>query len=333
MKICVFGAGAVGGALAAYMARAGLDVTLIARGATLAVVRDKGLILRRADEEFLAKPKVTDDTKKAGVQDIVITALKVPTVRSALKSIQPLIGPETIVVPAHNGIPWWHFYALPGDWPKQHLDSVDPGGLVWKGLGPERTLGTVLGIGASVPEPGVIFRVGTASRGAGRLPIGEPDGSESERAHRVSEIFQAAGFTSEVSTEIRSEVWLKILGNVGTNPISILTQATMGEIYDDDAVAELVAGMMRECYMITEKLGINLQGTPEDRIEFFRRLSANFRTSTLQDFDKGRSVEIDAIIGAVSEIGVMVNVETPLIDSVYALARLRAITAGCYTGP
>jgi 2-dehydropantoate 2-reductase len=333
MKICVFGAGAVGGSLAAYMDRAGLDVTLIARGATLDVVRNKGLILRREDEEFLARPKVTDDTKNVGVQDLVVTALKVPAVRGALESIQPLIGPETIVIPAHNGVPWWHFYKLPGDWPKQHLGCVDPGGLVWKGLGPERTLGTVLGIGASVLEPGIVLRVGSASRGAGRFPIGEPDGSESARAHRVSEVLQAAGFASEVSTEIRSEVWFKILGNVGTNPISILTQGTMGEIYDDDSVAELVSGMMRECYMITEKLGINLRGTPEERIEFFRQLSGDFRTSTLQDFDKGRPVEIDAIIGAVAEIGRMVGIETPLIDAVYGLARLRATTAGCYTGP
>ncbi len=333
MKICVFGAGAVGGLIAARMDRAGLDVTLIARGETLAAVRDKGLILRRVDEEITAHPKVTDDTEKAGVQNVVVTALKMPAVRGALKSIQPLIGPETVVIPAHNGVPWWYFYGLPGDWPKQHLDSVDPDGCIWEALGPERTLGTVLGIGAAVPEPGVVLQGGSASSGGGRFPIGELDGSESERARRVSKAFEAAGFASEVSTEIRTDVWLKILTNIGANPISILTLGTMDDILGDDRIVDLDIGMLRECYAVTAKLGINLPSSPEERIEVFRTHSGPYRTSTLQDFDRGRPVEIDAIVGAVSEIGRMVSVDTPLIDSVYALARLRAITAGCYTDP
>ena len=334
MKICVFGAGAAGSVVTTHMDRAGLDVTLIARGATLAAVRDKGLVLRRGDEEFTARPKVTDDPTEAGVQDIVIIALKAPAIRGAIESILPLIGPETVVIPAQNGIPWWYFYGLPGDWPKLHLDSVDPGGRIWNALGPERTLGTVAGVGgASVPEPGIILQAGHANRRKGRFPIGEPDGSESERAHRVSEVFKVAGFETEVSTEIRSFIWHKLLGNVGANPISLLTQATMSEMYGDDGIAELATAMMRECYMITEKHGIALAGTPEERIEGYKQRPTAFRTSTLQDFDRGRPVEIDTILGAVSEIGRMVGVETPLIDTVYALSRLRATTAGCYTEP
>ena len=333
MKICVFGAGATGSVVATHMVRAGLDVTLIARGATLAAVRDNGLIVRREDEEFVAKPKVTDDTVKAGVQDIVITTLKVPAVRGALTAMQPLIGPETVVIPAHNGIPWWHFYGLKGGWPKQHLDSVDPGGHVWNGLGPERALGTVVGMGASVQEPGIILQNGRAGSRKGRFQIGEPNGSESERAHRISEVFQAAGFESEVSTEIRSHVWQKLLGNVGANPISLLTQGTMGEIFGNDGVAELITSMMRECYMVAEKLGITVTGSPEERVEGYRQRSGAFRTSTLQDLDRGRPVEIDAIIGAVSEIGRMVGVNTPFVDAVYNLVLVRAQTAGCYVAP
>ena len=331
MKICIFGAGAIGGAVAAYMSRAGLDITLFARGATLAAVRDKGLILRTADDEIVTRPNVTDDAEEAGVHHVVITTLKVPAVRGALSSIKPLIGPETVVVPAHNGVPWWYFYALPGDWPKQHLDGVDPGGKVWDGFGPERTLGCVVYMGASVPEPGVISHLGRADR-LGRFPVGELDGTESERVQRVSEAFKTAGFESPVSTEIRTEVWFKILGNIGANPISILTQGTMGEMYADDGVSELVIGMMYECYAITEKLGITLPSTPEERVEGYKRPS-DFRTSMLQDFDKGRPIEIDAIVGAVAEIGRMVNVETPFIDAVYALTRLRAKTAGSYETP
>ncbi len=334
MKICVFGGGVVGGVVSTHMDRAGFDVTMIARGATLAAVRDKGLVLRRGDEEFTARPKVTDDPAAVGVQDIVVIALKAPAISGAVESILPLIGPETVVIPAQNGIPWWYFYGLPGDWPKLHLDSVDPGGRIWNALRPERTLGTVAGVGgSSVLEPGIILQTGRSGRRKGRFPIGEPDGTESERAHRVSEVFEAAGFESEVSTEIRSFIWHKLLGNVGSNPISVLTQATMSEMHGDDGIVELVTAMMRECYMIAEKHGITLAGTPEERIGGYKLRPTAFRTSTLQDFDRGRPVEIDAIIGAVSEIGRMVEVETPLIDTVYALCRLRTITAGCYTEP
>lgn len=333
MKVCVFGAGAVGGVVAANMARVGIDITLIARGTTLKAVREKGLILRRGNEEMLAQPNVTDDTKKAGVQDIVITTLKVPTVRGALDSIQPLMGPETVVIPAHNGIPWWYFYKLPGDWPKRHLDSVDPGGHIWEGLGPERVLGTVAGMGTAVVEPGIILQGGAPDGPAGVFPIGEPDGSKSERAHRVSEVFASAGFTSEISTEIRTEVWLKILTNIGANPISLLTLGTMADMLGDDRIADLNLRMLRECYALTKTLGINLPSTPEERIELFKSRYGPSKPSTLQDLEKVKPVEVDAIVGAVSEIGRMVGAETPLIDAVYALSRLRAITAGCYTEP
>jgi 2-dehydropantoate 2-reductase len=331
MKICVFGAGAVGGTVAAYMANAGLDVTLIARGTTLAAVRDKGLILRRTDDEIVTRPKVTDDTMEAGVHDIVITTLKVPAIRGALDSLKALIGTETTVVPAQNGIPWWYFYGLQGDWPKRHLDNVDPGGIVWKGLGPEHVIGCVVGMGASVPEPGVISH--TPHRGRqGRFPVGEPDGTESERVHQVSEAFKAAGFGSEISPEIRNNLWHKLLGNVGANPISVLTLGTMGEMHSDDLVADVLIKMMRECFAVSEKLGATIPGTPEERIEVFKGTGA-FRTSSLQDLDKGRPMEVDAIVGAVSEMGRMVGVETPLVDAVYALTRLRAELADCYQAP
>ena len=333
MRICVFGAGAVGSVVAANMHRVGLDVTLIARGPTLAAIRDKGLVVRRGDEEIIAQLKVTDDVVKAGPQDLVITTLKVPAVRNALAAIKPLIGPETVVVPAHNGIPWWYFYALPGDWPKQHLDSVDPGGSVWQGLGPERTLGTIVGMGTAVVEPGVVLQVGPSGDTHGRFPIGEPDGSESDRARCVSEVFQAAGFASEVSTEIRTEVWLKILTNIGANPISLLTLGTMADMLGDDSIVDLKLEMLRECYALSKRLGITLPGTPEERIELFKSRSGPFKPSTLQDLENGKPVEVDAIVGAVSEIGRMVDVDTPLIDAVYALSRLRAITAGCYVEP
>ncbi len=331
MKICVFGAGAVGGAVAAYMARADLDVTLFARGATLAAVRDKGLILRREEDEIVTQPNVTDDPAEAGVQDVVITTLKSPAIRGALDSLRPMIGPDTVVVPAQNGIPWWYYYALPGDWGKKHLDTVDPGGHVWKGLGPEHVVGCVVGIGASVPEPGVVSHRSHRGR-QGRFPVGEPDGSESDRVHRVAEAFQTAGFESEVSTEIRNNLWHKLLGNVGANPISVLTVGTMGEIHNDEPVADLMTKMMRECYAVSEKLGVTIPGTPEERIELLKGTGA-FRTSSLQDLDRGSPMEVDGIVGAVSEMGRMVGVETPLVDAIYALTRLRADLAGCYQAP
>lgn len=333
MKVCVFGAGAIGGTIASYMSQTGLDVTVFTRGETLTAIRENGLILRTGNDEIITRPTATDDPDEAGIQDIVITPLKVPAVRGALTSLKPLLGPQTTVVPAHNGVPWWYFYALHGDWPKQHLECVDPGGKVWEGLMPSRTIGCVVYCAASVPEPGVILRLGRQGERIGRFPVGELDGSTSKRVQKVSEIFVDAGFESPVTTEIRTEVWYKILGNIGANPISVLTQGTMGQMYDDDGISELVTGMMHECYKITEKLGITLPSTPEERVEGYKNRPSDFRTSMLQDFDKGRPIEIDAIVGAVSEIGRMVGVDTPFIDAVYALTRLCAETAGCYDAP
>jgi 2-dehydropantoate 2-reductase len=320
----VFGAGAIGGYLGAELSRAGLDVTLIARGAHLAAMRRNGLKLRIAGEERLAWPRVTDDPAEAGPQDYVLVAVKAPSAPGASAAMVPLLGPETAVVTAMNGVPWWYFYELAGAWENRRLESVDPGGVQWDTIGPERAIGCVVYPACEVVEPGVILHVD-----GDRFLLGEPDGSRSERILRLSEALIAAGLRAPVRPKIRDDIWLKLWGNLSFNPISALTLAMLDRIATDPDTVAVVRAMMLEARAIGERLGVRFTLDVDHRIAGAAGIGAH-RTSMLQDLERGRQMEIDALVTAVQEMGRMVGVATPIIDTVLGLVRQRARIAGCY---
>jgi len=324
LKICIYGAGAIGGLLGAKLARAGADVTLIARGPHLKALQANGLRLLSAGEDFTVRPKATERPAEAGPQDAVIVALKAQSVPGVVEHMQPLLGPRTAVVMAVNGLPWWYFYKLEGPWRDRRLESVDPAGRQWQGIGPERAIGCVVYAAAEVSEPGVI-RHGVGDR----FTLGEPDGSRSERIRGLAQALVAAGFKAPVKDDIRTEIWVKLWGNVAFNPVSALTGATMRQICEDAGTLKLVRAMMEEAGAVAAKLGIVMPITLERRLEGAAAVGEH-KTSMLQDLERRRPMEIDAVVASVAEVGRMVGLPTPAIDSVLALVSQRARLLGLY---
>ena len=322
MKICVYGAGAIGGYLGAELALAGLDVTLIARGPHLKAMRDKGLTLLIEGEKKVATVRATDDPAEVGPQDYVVITLKAHSVPPIVDKIVPLLGPETAVVTAQNGAPWWYFYKLDGPWENKRLESVDPGGRIWDTLGPERAIGCVVYPSAEIVEPGVIEH-GTGKR----FMLGEPDGSKSDRTQALGKAFTAAGLKAPVRPRIRDDLWLKLWGNLSLNPVSALTHATLEEICSDPGTHDLIASMMQEGQAVGGKLGVKFSVDVETRINWAADTGAH-KTSMLQDLERGRPMEVEALVGSVAEMGRLVGVPTPTIDAILAMTRLRARTAG-----
>ena len=326
MKIAVFGAGAIGGYMAGRLAAAGEEVTLVARGAKLAAIRRDGLRLIEDDGETMTRPACTDDPAEAGVQDYVVLAMKAHSAPAVAPRLAPLLGPDTAVVPAVNGVPWWFFHRLGGDWEGRRLGSVDPDDAQWTHIGPERVIGCVVYPAAEVVAPGVVRHVSGE-----RMPVGEPDGTRSERARRLSRAMIAAGMKAPVRPRIRDDIWIKLWGNATLNPVSMLTGAALDAIVGDDAVRAAVRAMMVEVDSVGQRLGLRLPIGVDRRLAGAAAVGAH-RTSTLQDYENGRAVELEPLIGAVVEIARMVGVETPTLDLVYALARQRARTAGVWPG-
>ena len=326
MKICVYGAGAIGGTLAARLAHAGEDVTLIARGAKLDAINRRGLRLLSADDDIVTRPDCVEDPREAGLQDVVIIAMKAHQIGAVAAGLKPLLGPETAVVPAVNGVPWWYFYGLDSPWRDRRIETVDPGGQQWTHIGPERVIGCVVYPAAEVIEPGVVRHVAN-----NRVPIGEPDGTRSDRATALSQAMIRAGLKSPVRPRIRDDLWIKLWGNVAFNPVSMLTGATLGEMVADDLVHPTLRAMMVEAKTIGEKLGVKFAIDVDRRLKGGGEIG-DHKTSTLQDFEAGQMVELPALVGAVAELGRMIEVPTPTIDLVHGLARQRALTAGVWPG-
>jgi len=324
MRICIYGAGAIGGYLGVQLALAGEDVSLIARGPHLEAMQKNGLKLRIDDEERVAHPHCTYDPAEVGPQDYVIITLKAPSVPGIVDKIQPLLGPETAVVTAVNGIPWWYFYQLEGPWRDYRLESIDPGGKQWEKIGPERAIGCIVYPATEVSEPGVIQHID-----GNRFSLGEPSGEKSERVTRLSDTLRQAGFKAPVRSHIRNEIWVKLWGNLTFNPISALTLATLDVITSDPGTLAVTRAMMLEAQAIGEKLGVRFGVDMEQRIAGAAAVGAH-KTSMLQDLERGRSMEIDALLTVVQEMGRLVEVETPTIDVVLPLVQQRARIAGCY---
>ena len=324
MRICIYGAGAIGGYMGARLSQSGADVTLVARGPHLQAMKQNGLRVIAAGEESTTHPACTDDPAEAGHQDYVIITLKAPSVTGALSAMQPLLGKETCVVTTTNGIPWWYFYGLKGPWENHRLESVDPGNRQWDEIGPERIAGCVAYPACEISEPGVIRHVE-----GNRFTLGEPDGEKSERCMRLSKALIGAGLKSPVRSEIRNEIWVKLWGNLCFNPISVLTHATLDVMATEPGTRAMAKSMMLEAQAIGEKLGVRFGVDADRRIDGAAAVGAH-KTSMLQDLEAGRTMEIDAMLGAVKEMGQLVGVETPVIDLVLALVKQRARVAGCY---
>lgn len=325
-KICIYGAGAIGGYMGAMLAKAGADVSLVARGPHLAAMRENGLILETAEGRETVPVTASENPADLGEQDYVIITLKAHSVPGVIDAMQPLLGAKTAVVFAVNGVPWWYFHKLGGDLEGRRVETVDPGGKIWDGIGPERALGCVVYPAAEVPEPGVVKHLA-----GDRFSIGEPDGEKSERAQELSSLLKAAGLRAPVRPRIRDEIWVKLWGNCSLNPISALTGATVEEMCTAPDVRATVKRIMLEAQNVGEALGVKFAIDVEKRIAGAEAVGAH-KTSMLQDFERGRPMEIDALVAAVAELGQLTSVETPTLDTVLGLVRQRARIAGCYDG-
>jgi 2-dehydropantoate 2-reductase len=324
MRICIFGAGAIGGYMGAKLAAAGADVSLVARGPHLRAMQERGLTLIEEGERRTVAVRAAEDPAALGVQDYVVVTLKAHSVPPVVARMQPLIGPETTIVSGVNGVPWWYFHKIGGPLEGTRLQSVDPGDAQWRGFGPDRVLGCVVYPAAEVEEPGVIRHIE-----GNRFSLGEPDGSKSDRAERLSAALTAAGLKAPVRPRIRDEIWVKLWGNLSFNPISALTHATLDVLCTDPGTRGVARAMMLEAQTIAEALGVRFPIDVDRRIEGGAAVGAH-RTSMLQDLDAGRPMEIDALVGAVQELGRLTGTATPAINTVLALVRLRARVAGLY---
>jgi 2-dehydropantoate 2-reductase len=317
-SICVFGAGAIGGLLAARLEQAGTPVSIVARGPHRAAVEAHGLRLRVGDALTVTRPRVVSDPHALGPQDYLVITLKAHSLAPALPQLRPLIGPRTVIVAGVNGIPWWYTYGLPAPFGGRRLHSIDPDGALWEGLPPAQTLGCIIYPAADVTEPGhVVHSYGD------RFSLGEPDGSRSERAARLSELLIAAGLKAPVRPRIRDEIWVKLWGNLAFNPLSALTTATLDVLIGDADTRAVIRSMMLEGQAVAERLGVRFAIGVDKRIEGGAEVG-HHKTSMLQDLERGRPLEIDALLGAVVELAEWVEVETPICRAVLALVRQRA---------
>lgn len=317
MKVCVVGAGAIGGYLGVRIAQQGHEVSLIARGPHLAAIKEKGLTLRQGGEEACVRDVfATDDMTECGPQDVVLLTLKSHQIVPVVDPLKTLLGPETVMVALQNGIPWWYFQGNGGEYENRIVETVDPGGILANSIDSKCIIGCIAYPAATIAEPGVIQHIE-----GDRFPVGELDNGESDRLNMVSELFIEAGFKSRLLTDIRSEIWLKLWGNLTFNPISALTHSTLVDICQYPKTRELATTMMTEAQAIAERLGASLRVTIERRIDGAESVGKH-KTSMLQDVEAGKPLEIDGMLGVVIELGEMTGVETPALKALYACASL-----------
>lgn len=325
MRITIFGAGAIGGYLAAKLAAAGrVDLSIVARGDHLKAIESGGLRLIEGGQETVHQVRAVASAGDLGFQDYVVLALKAHSLGPALDQIAPLLGDRTAVVTMQNGVPWWYFHGIGGPLEGTRLEAVDPSGLIWTGLGPDRVIGSVVYPAVEVDEPGLIRHVEGK-----RFSLGEPSGEKSERVLRLAEELVKAGLQAPVRDDIRSEIWVKLWGNLCFNPISALTGSTLAAIVADEGTRSVARTMMLEAQAIGESLGVRFPIDVDRRIKGAGDVGEH-KTSMLQDLERGRPMEIDALVAAVQELGRLASQPTPAIDLVLALVRRLAIERGCY---
>lgn len=321
MKLCIFGAGAIGGYLAAHLAGVdGIELSLVARGAHLEAIRRDGLRLLSPQGERCVRVRATDNPAELGPQDLVLLALKSHQVTPALRQIGALLGPQTAVMPPTTGIPYWYFHGVKGPFENQRLERLDPQGRQWAALAPERVLGCVYWVASEVTAPGVIHHDGSLSR----FPIGEPDGSDSPRLRRVAEALRAAGLEAPVVPDIRAWIWAKMISSLCWNPVAVLTHATLAEMNARPEIVAIVRRMMAEADTLALRLGVQrMPISIDERIAAARQAGAH-KMSMLQDLERGRALEIDVLLDSIDAMKELVRAETPTLDDIYALLKLRA---------
>lgn len=324
MKICIYGAGAIGGYMAVMMKRGGADVSLVARGAHLDAIKANGLTLRMGDQEITERMPAAKDPAELGPQDYVIVALKAHQAWESAEAMMPLLGPSTAVVTAQNGVPWWYFHGIEGQYSDLRLMSVDPDNRQWDAIGPERVIGCTVYPATEIAEPGVIKHIYGDQFG-----LGEPNKQITERVQKLADAINAGGLKAKIYPDIRNDIWLKLWGNLCFNPISALTHATLDIVATDPGTRTLARNMMIEAQRIGARLGVHFRVDVDRRINGAAKVGAH-RTSMLQDLDKGRPLEIDALLTAVQEMARLVELETPYIDSVLALVQQMGRVKGVY---
>jgi 2-dehydropantoate 2-reductase len=324
MKVVIYGAGAIGGWMGVKLAQAGHDVGVVARGSTLAALREQGLRLIEGGVTHTVNVDASDTPAELGAQDLVVVAVKGPAMASVAAQIAPLLGPQTIVLTAMNGVPWWFCAGLGADFTGRRLESIDPDGAIAAAIPTAQTVGCVVHASCLVEAPGLIRH----HQGNG-LIVGEASGQASERVAALTEALVAAGFNASMSAQIQRDVWYKLWGNMTMNPVSAITGATTDRILSDELVRGFVTSIMLEAKEIGARFGIPIDQAPADRHEVTLKLGA-MKTSMLQDVQAGKAVELDALVGAVRELGQLTQVPTPYTDALLGLARLHASTLGLY---
>ena len=322
MRIAIAGAGAIGGYLGARLTRAGADVMLFARGPHLRAMQERGLRVQSPDGDFEVKPRVTGELAGIGGADVVFLGVKAHSLTALAPALRPLLGPDTVVVSTQNGIPWWYFEGQGGELDGLRLERVDPGGVIAAAIEPRRIVGSLAYFSADVAEPGVIHHTE-----GNRISFGEPDGSRSDRVRRIAEALIAAGLRCPATTRIRHEIWVKLLGNVAFNPISVLTGGTLEELVRHPEVSRVVRDVMTETEAVAAKLGIELPISIEQRMAGAEKVGAH-KTSMLQDYEAGRPMELEAVVGAVVELGERLGVPMPVTRAVYGCVKLLAANPG-----
>lgn len=321
MRFLIAGAGAIGGYIGAKMTRAGQDVTLFARGKHLEAMRDRGLRVLSAEGDFEVRPQVIDSLEGAGPFDVIFLGVKAHGLTQLAPHIKPLIGENTTVVSTQNGVPWWYFQIAAGEFSGIHLDRVDPGGVISAAIDPRNVVGSIVYLGTDIIEPGVIRH-----DEGNRISLGEPDGSRSDRCRAIAEALIKAGLRCPITARIRHEIWVKILGNVAFNPISALTRATLASMARDSCVNGIVRSIMAEVEGVSSKLGLELPISIDQRIAGAEKVGEH-KTSMLQDLEAGRPLELEAVVGAVVELGERLGVPMPHTRTVYACTRLLGATS------
>jgi len=324
MKVAIFGAGAIGGMMGVKLAQAGADVTFIARGPHLAAMQAQGVTMHSGGETIVVRPRCVGTAAEAGVQDYVVVTLKAHSLPAAAPDIAQMMGPNSALITAVNGVPYWYFHGLEGPWKGRRVESVDPGGVVGALLPPSCAIGCVVYPAAEVSAPGVI----THTYGD-RFSLGEPDGSRSERIEAISKLLISSGLKAPIRPKIRDEIWVKLWGNLCFNPVSALTGATLDIIAGRPDLRALCRAMMVEGQAVAEALGVKFAISVDKRIEGAAEVGVH-KTSMLQDLERGRPMEIDALLGAVVELGTLVEQPMPACEMVLALVRERGRQAGCY---
>jgi 2-dehydropantoate 2-reductase len=316
MKVLVAGAGAIGAYIGARMAQAGLDVTLFARGPHLRAMQEHGVQVKSSEGDFVARPAVAGSLEEVGPVDVVFLGVKAHGLPQLAPHLGPVLGPETTIVSTQNGIPWWYFQGFGGEWDGLRLERIDPGGVISSAIEARRVIGSIVYFSTEIPSPGAIQHIA-----GNRISLGEPDGSRSERCRRIAEVLIASGLRCPITTRLRHEIWVKVLGNASLNPLSALTRATIVQMVRDPGVCSVIRSIMQEVEAVSHRLGMELPVSIDQRIAGAEKVGEH-KTSMLQDLEAGRPMELEALVGAVVELGERVGLPMTNTRTIYNCTKL-----------